>query len=408
MWRDCDSDRPTGARTAERGADRALQSGPSEDDMARRAIPSVIAIASALVAGCSAEVAVDEDPAPRGTLVVRSGPECARGCALDRPVLVGSELIADVVDAGPLSADATARVADPAIAAAWVADVAMCCDRSDACRPVHLDGAGCAGEVETTSRITIRALAEGETLIEIVDPGGAVVAQAPITVADAREVVVLEAIHDVDRFRADVRPPLSDGASAWIDGRLRSVQARADRVTYLRAVALHARGTPLMEAGAIRVDVEDPEIARPVVTSLACSGAGATSSGDAIAIEGVSSGSTVLTIAAGSARTRLDVLVAGSCESTGTLVRSTFACATDTDCAPADCCHPGSCVALAAAPTCEGASCTLECREGTLDCGGRCLCLEGTCAAYVPPTHDPACVDDTATWMPVPRLIPVH
>jgi hypothetical protein len=58
-------------------------------------------------------------------------------------------------------------------------------------------------------------------------------------------------------------------------------------------------------------------------------------------------------------------------------------CKTDSDCVPASCCHPTECVAKSTAPTCEGTMCTKECRAGTLDCGGSCLCQNGTCAAQL-------------------------
>lgn len=56
-------------------------------------------------------------------------------------------------------------------------------------------------------------------------------------------------------------------------------------------------------------------------------------------------------------------------------------CETDADCVPARCCHAAACVARANAPDCSGMMCTQECRYGTLDCGGECLCHEGKCAA---------------------------
>jgi len=57
------------------------------------------------------------------------------------------------------------------------------------------------------------------------------------------------------------------------------------------------------------------------------------------------------------------------------------ACETDADCVPAGCCHAAACVGTANAPDCTDMMCTQECRYGTLDCGGRCLCHEGRCAA---------------------------
>ena len=51
-------------------------------------------------------------------------------------------------------------------------------------------------------------------------------------------------------------------------------------------------------------------------------------------------------------------------------------------CAPAQCCHPTSCVFEKDAPNCKGMICTMECKPGTLDCGqGSCKCLNGNCEA---------------------------
>lgn len=63
------------------------------------------------------------------------------------------------------------------------------------------------------------------------------------------------------------------------------------------------------------------------------------------------------------------------------LVVGEDACETDADCVPAGCCHPTACVGRASAPSCEEVMCTMDCQMGTLDCGGRCLCHEGRCAA---------------------------
>ncbi|MCB9632309.1 MAG: hypothetical protein H6721_09280 [Sandaracinus sp.] len=68
------------------------------------------------------------------------------------------------------------------------------------------------------------------------------------------------------------------------------------------------------------------------------------------------------------------------------LVLSEDACETDEDCVPAGCCHAAACVGTANAPSCGDVMCTQECRYGTLDCGGRCLCHEGRCAARLSET----------------------
>jgi len=74
-----------------------------------------------------------------------------------------------------------------------------------------------------------------------------------------------------------------------------------------------------------------------------------------------------------------DGVLAGSGEED--LVVGEDGCATDTDCVPDACCHAAACVGAGHAPACGEAMCTQECRYGTLDCGGGCLCREGRCAA---------------------------
>ena len=56
-------------------------------------------------------------------------------------------------------------------------------------------------------------------------------------------------------------------------------------------------------------------------------------------------------------------------------------CTSDSDCVPAGCCHPSSCVSADNAPICGRVFCTSECQEGTLDCGqGSCQCINNKCA----------------------------
>ncbi len=78
----------------------------------------------------------------------------------------------------------------------------------------------------------------------------------------------------------------------------------------------------------------------------------------------------------------------GEADTTGELVVGDDACTTDADCVPADCCHAAACVARERAPSCGDAVCTTECRYGTIDCGGGCLCHEGRCAARLSAAPD--------------------
>jgi len=54
-------------------------------------------------------------------------------------------------------------------------------------------------------------------------------------------------------------------------------------------------------------------------------------------------------------------------------------CTQDSDCVPAGCCHPTSCINSAYKGVCN-LLCTMSC-EGPLDCGaGSCDCIQNSCA----------------------------
>ena len=59
-------------------------------------------------------------------------------------------------------------------------------------------------------------------------------------------------------------------------------------------------------------------------------------------------------------------------------------CRFDTDCVPAQCCHPTGVVNADNAPDCSDTYCTMECRLGTLDCGqGEIRCVASECTAII-------------------------
>jgi len=59
-------------------------------------------------------------------------------------------------------------------------------------------------------------------------------------------------------------------------------------------------------------------------------------------------------------------------------------CVQNSDCVPAQCCHPTSCVHIDFAPDCTDVACTMECAPGTMDCGqGYCACVDGNCLAII-------------------------
>ena len=64
-------------------------------------------------------------------------------------------------------------------------------------------------------------------------------------------------------------------------------------------------------------------------------------------------------------------------------------CSTHSDCTPATCCHPKTCVPIAQKPNCDSAFCTMECSPGTLDCNqGYCACSRGKCSAVFEDTEN--------------------
>ncbi|UJR80231.1 hypothetical protein [Sandaracinus amylolyticus] len=324
--------------------------------------------------GCTSREPLGGDAT--ASLVVRDSAACASGCALDAPVLIGAELVADVLTTIELDR-IEARAIDGATMSAWVEPVRLCCGTGvgASCTRMHDAEITCGGEVTTRPRVVMRALGVGETAIEISD-GDEVIGTVPVRVDDAIEVNVVPAIATTDS------PDL-----AWIDGRLRSIALRAGQAMRVSLVAIAPDGERLLASAAPSARVADERIASVGPASGVCSGEVA--EGPLVVLEGLASGQTALVVRAGSASATLPLVVSAGCEA-ARVEPTEIACESDADCVPAECCHADACGAASDAPECDGEACTLECRAGTLDCGGRCLCLEGRCAAYLA-AMDPAC-----------------
>jgi len=59
-------------------------------------------------------------------------------------------------------------------------------------------------------------------------------------------------------------------------------------------------------------------------------------------------------------------------------------CFADSDCVPASCCHPDSCVVKDKSSNCEASICTMDCKPNTLDCNqGSCTCENSKCIAKI-------------------------
>jgi len=59
---------------------------------------------------------------------------------------------------------------------------------------------------------------------------------------------------------------------------------------------------------------------------------------------------------------------------------SQIECFINSECVPAECCHPTACTTYKNKPDCNDIACTEECQPGSMDCGqGRCGCIRGKC-----------------------------
>jgi putative hemolysin len=77
----------------------------------------------------------------------------------------------------------------------------------------------------------------------------------------------------------------------------------------------------------------------------------------------------------------LILIIFSACDKVENTANETLRCVSDSDCVPAECCHPVSCVNHNFQTNCAERFCTMECRPGTLDCGqGSCGCVDGICS----------------------------
>jgi hypothetical protein len=84
-------------------------------------------------------------------------------------------------------------------------------------------------------------------------------------------------------------------------------------------------------------------------------------------------------------------------------------CNVYSDCVPAQCCHPTSCINKVAQKPCDGILCTESC-EGPLDCGaGSCGCVQGTCSvvAAQPTMQTPKGSASVRIWATPQRYSPI-
>lgn len=78
------------------------------------------------------------------------------------------------------------------------------------------------------------------------------------------------------------------------------------------------------------------------------------------------------------------LLLLAACTAPPTEIPAEKQCALDSDCLPAQCCHPKDTVNQNHAPNCQGLLCTQECVPNTIDCGqGEIKCMQGECKAVM-------------------------
>ncbi|MBN2459232.1 hypothetical protein JXB28_03015 [Candidatus Woesearchaeota archaeon] len=75
--------------------------------------------------------------------------------------------------------------------------------------------------------------------------------------------------------------------------------------------------------------------------------------------------------------------VSGNCQQLNRNPEAEAECTTDSDCIPAQCCHPTTCKPGKEQPECAAVLCDMSCQPGTMDCGGKCVCQEGKCVAQL-------------------------
>jgi hypothetical protein len=192
-----------------------------------------------------------------------------------------------------------------------------------------------------------------------------------------------------------------------IRGSLDSLALRVGTDAFLRLETHDAEGRTLHGREGVTVSVADPSVALLVPPGLRGSGGLASYSAELVQVRAMSRGVTELVLRAGNAEKRIAVEVSPSCAPEPDIAMSDAACESDADCVPDACCHAASCTHASATPACEGVACTLDCQFGTLDCGGRCLCLAGRCAAHRSSPPNPECPtpwEPTRPPLPTPDL----
>lgn len=358
-------------------------------------------------------------------LALRTGATCAEGCALDRGLVPGTEERIEVRATGAQDLSTLRVVSEsPEIASAWMERTTLCCSGAT-CEPVR-HATGCeGGRLEAAqAMVAVRAFAPGRARLAF-RLGGEPFDAVEIEVAAPNDVVAERVLVDVGELPIDVilhppieLPPLLLGEHVLdrlrtlgapapsTQGSLESLALRAESTAFVRFEVHDAQGRTLHGREGVTATIVDPSVALLVPPGLRGSGGLTSTTGELGLVRALRAGRTELVLRAGEAETRIAVEVDPSCRPAADVTMSGDACESDADCVPDACCHASACTHASKAPSCDDAACTMECQFGTLDCGGRCLCLAGRCAGFRSPTPDPACPEP---WRPErPTLPPIE
>jgi hypothetical protein len=234
----------------------------------------------------------------------RTGPGCAEGCAITRPMLPGTEERIQLDSNRPLDG-AVARSRTPAVAAAWIEESRMCCGayQCAALGPAE----ACPKQVEVDRMLVVRALSVGDAIIAIETAEGEVLDVARATVADAASLTATSMIFVMPPGLFDTEipvVPLSQGRS------LERLEMRLGQATFLRLDAYDDAGEPLQASRGIGVRSDDTALLRVGAEDVLGEACGAASEeGLLVRVSAAGIGETRLHVVAGTKALELPVTI---------------------------------------------------------------------------------------------------
>lgn len=190
-------------------------------------------------------------------LVLRTGPGCARGCAVDRPFMVGTEERIELV--GNTVADVVVRSTNPHVAVAWLEESALCCMRGT-CHV--LDPASPCTEAQRSEMptIVVRGLASGRTRLLVERSNGTIAGEVGIHVAHPARVVAIPGARELPTSGSEPGSVLEPALPAM--GRpVTSLTLQMGTARTIRLEVFDAREDRIFSSSGVGIRVVHPEIA---------------------------------------------------------------------------------------------------------------------------------------------------